>query len=175
MSGLVGFGGYCAALILASSQRYFEAKYPTKNQPDPIHVHIQYLNELPGGPITVKIQDLKLGSKQSVIQVELLKVGSLTVSVLSLVTMGNLSAKGHSIKTPVSELPDINECQRWVDGMFFHLQPTSSQYRAWTPKGGPSPLWSPAVGQNKRDMWVKIDDDGESMSVLHLGVLVDNV
>ncbi|CZR52539.1 uncharacterized protein PAC_02416 [Phialocephala subalpina] len=173
--GPVGFGGYCAALILASSQRYFATKYPTKNQPDPIHAHIQYLNELPGGPITIKIHDLKLGSKQSVIQVELLNTDSSSISVLSLITMGNLSGKGHSIETPLFEVPDINECQRWVDGLFFHLQPTSAQYRAWTPKGGPNPLWSPAVGRNKRDMWVKIDDEEEEMSLLHLGVLVDNV
>ena len=94
-----------------------------------------------------------------------------------IVTHGILSSgTGHSIETPLFKVPDREtECQRWTDAFFYHTNPTSAQYRSYTPKGGPNPLWSPSVGQNARDMWVKLDDENDKLSLAHLGVIVDLV
>ena len=42
-------------------------------------------------------------------------------------------------------------------------------------KGGPNPMWSPLVGKNKRDMWVKVDEEGKRIGMAHLGVIADFV
>jgi hypothetical protein len=141
-------------------------------------MHIQYLSPLPRGEYRIEIQDLKLGSKHSVIQVELRSSGpsSSGPSIIALITIGNLGAKGHSIMPPPIHLPDREkDCVRWTDATFFNLSPTSSKMRSYVPIGGPSPLWSPAVGQNKRDMWVKVDDDNDSFDFPHLGFIADMV
>ena len=59
--------------------------------------------------------------------------------------------------------------------MFFNLSPTSSKMRSYIPKGGSIPLWLPSVGQNKRDIWVKVDDENDSFDFPHLEFIVDMV
>lgn len=143
-----------------------------------VHIHIQYLSPLPQGAFSLSITDIKLGKKHSVIQVELRpsKAPSAGLSIIAIVTLGNLSVKGHGIPAPAVQLPDREkDCIRWVDAMFFNLSPTSSKVRSYVPKGGLNPLWSPAVGQNKRDMWVKPDDDNDSFEFAHLGFIADLV
>ncbi|RFU34724.1 hypothetical protein B7463_g1663, partial [Scytalidium lignicola] len=171
--GLHAHGGYCAALIISTSQKYFK-KYAKKNQPDTIHLQIQYMDPLPQGLATIVINDLKIGSKHSVLQVELRDPKG-QICVIALVTQGNLSASGgHRIEIPAFNVPDrVKDCQRWVDGFFYHLSPTSSKCRTYTVKGGPNPLWSPSVGQNARDMWMKLDDDDDSFTTAHLGFIFD--
>jgi len=47
--------------------------------------------------------------------------------------------------------------------------------RSYVRKGGPTPLWSPDLGRNKRDMWVKVDDDNDSFDFPYLGFVIDMV
>jgi hypothetical protein len=137
---------------------------------------VQYLDPVLSGPATLTIHDLKIGKKHSVIQVEIKKPDSPKTCIIALVTHGNLSKGGNSIDTPPFQVQDRErECQRWADGFFFHVSPTSAQYRAYTPTGGPNPLWSPRVGRNARDMWVKLDDESDRLNCAHLGVIADLV
>ena len=97
-------------------------------------------------------------------------------SIIALITLGNLAAKGHSIIPPTVSLPDREkDCARWTDAVFFNLAPTSAKMRSYVRKGESTLLWSPAMGQNKRDMWVKLDDDNDNFDFSHLGFLVDMV
>lgn len=165
-------------MITSTSRKYSASKHSGLSQPDVVHMHIQYLSPLPHGPFRVNIQDQKLGSKHSVIQVELKssKPSTSGLSIIALVTLGNLATKGHSILALNISLPDREtDCVRWTDAKFFNSSPTSSKMRSFVRKGGPSPLWSPEVGQNKRDMWVKIDDDNDKFELSHLGFLADMV
>jgi hypothetical protein len=229
--GWVANGGYCCALIISTSKKYLEAKYPERKQPDPIHLHVQYVNSLgpsfhtspfmlsqylkiyeksrkntlhptysmekmltrrtsrylsplPAGSITLTITDLKLSSKHSVLQISLSspKSASAAPAIIALVTHGNLSPSSqdntNSINIDIDEenLPNREtECVRWTDAKFYTTNPTSVRYRSYSVKGGPNPLWSPVVGRNKRDMWVKVDEEGKSMGLAHLGVIADLV
>jgi hypothetical protein len=170
--GFVAHGGFSCAVIVSTSRKYSAAKHSGKNQPDVVQIHVQYLGPLPHGNFNVEILDLKLGNKHSVIQVVLKASNSQNPSIVTLVTLGSLAAKGHRIEPQAVTLPDReNDCMRWTDAMFFNLSPTSSKMRSYVPKGGPSPLWSPSVGQNKRDMWVKVDDENDSFDFPHLGFI----
>ena len=163
-------------MIVSTSRKYSASKYSAKNQPDVVQMHVQYLDPLPQGEFMVEIVDLKFGNKHSVIQLVLKSLTSQRPSIIALVTLGNLAAKGHSIEPSAVKLPDRErDCIRWTDAMFFNLNPTSTKMRSYVPKGGDSPLWSPSVGQNKRDMWVKVDDDKDSFDFPHLGFIVDMV
>jgi hypothetical protein len=122
------------------------------------------------------MQDLKLGGKHSIIQVTLKSSSSSGPAIIALITLGNLGAKGSSIPAPEMSFPDRErDCVRWADAMFYSLAPTSSKMRSYVRKGGPTPLWSPDLGQNKRDVWVKVDDDNDSFDFPHLGFVVDMV
>ncbi|KAH8804442.1 thioesterase-like superfamily-domain-containing protein [Xylogone sp. PMI_703] len=167
-------GGYCAALIISTCQNYFSKKYLEKNQPDTIHLQIQFLSPLLQGLINIVINDLKIGSKHSVLQAELRDSKGIPC-VIAFVTQGNLSASDdYTIEMPVSPVPDrVKDCQRWVDPVFFYHSPTSSKARSFTVKGGPNPLWSPSVGKNARDMWIKWDDENDSLTTAHLGFIFD--
>ena len=176
--GFVAHGGFCAAVIISTSRNYSVSKHPKLDQPDVVHMHIQYLSPLPHGEFRVEMQDLKLGSKHSVIQVALKSSSpsSPGPSSIALITLGNLGAKGHSIPAPDISFPDRErDCVRWADAMFFSLAPTSSKMRSYVRKGGPTPLWSPDLGRNKRDMWVKVDDDNDSFDFPYLGFVIDMV
>ncbi|KAH8800653.1 thioesterase-like superfamily-domain-containing protein [Xylogone sp. PMI_703] len=172
--GLVSLGGFCAALIISTSQKYSAKKFSEREQPAPIHMHIQYLEPLPHGPVNVLVHDIKSGTTHHVVEIELKQPNSLKSCVLSLVTLRRLSAVRHSIKTPPFPLPDReSECQRWTDSFFYNVNPTSSQFRTYVPKGGHSHMWSPAVGQNARDVWMKLDDEKDSLGLAHLGLIAD--
>jgi hypothetical protein len=165
-------------VIISTSTKYAATKHPSIDQPDVAHMHIQYFSPLLHGTFSVEIDDLKLGNKHSVIKVEQKSSTSPTARpcIIAIVTLGNLSTKGHSITPPAVQLPDRErDCIRWTEATFFNLAPTSSKMRSYVPKGGPNPLWSPAVGQNKRDMWVKPDDDTDAFGFPHLGFLADMV
>jgi hypothetical protein len=133
---------------------------------------VQYLGPLPHGNFNVEILDLKLGNKHSVIQVVLKASNSQNPSIVTLVPLGNLAAKGHSIEPQAVTLPDReNDCMRWTDAMFFNLSPTSSKMRSYVPKEDLVPYGR----QNKRDMWVKVDDENDSFDFPHLGFIADMV
>jgi hypothetical protein len=175
--GLVAHGGFICALIIETSKKYFFLKHGARKQPDPVHLHVQYLNPVPHGPINIALKDIKIGMNHSVIQVELNTPKSLNSSVLAIVTHGNLSVVGgHSISTPLLKLPDRQtECRRWSNAFFYHVNPTSAQFRGYTPGGDSTKFWSPAIGQNARDMWVKLDDEKDTLNSSHLGLLADLV
>ncbi|PGH14375.1 hypothetical protein AJ80_05965 [Polytolypa hystricis UAMH7299] len=170
-------GGWCTGLFLATSRKYFQTKHPDRSQNDPVHIHTQFLNPLTAGAIFVALRELKLGSRRSVIEITLQRSESSPIVAIALITMGDLSAKdmGPSIPTPPIKITDRRDCQRWTDALFYYTDPTSRECRTYTPKGGPSPLWSPVLGQHARDQWVKLDDEERQFDIPSVGFVVDMV
>ncbi|KAL2795511.1 thioesterase-like superfamily-domain-containing protein [Aspergillus keveii] len=196
-NGLSLHGGYLCSLLISGSREYARATgLVALNQPDPVSMHVQFLELVPQGPLHVRFTTLKSGSRSSVVQGEICSPQSTpttTVSTalgsssdnapvtkiytLALFTMGNLSDKtGISLELPRhTPLPSREkDCARWTDAFAFFASPPTAACRVYTPRGGPSPLWSPAVGRHKRDQWDKLDS-GENFRLEHLGLLADIV
>ncbi|KAL3455478.1 thioesterase-like superfamily-domain-containing protein [Aspergillus heterothallicus] len=179
-------GGYLCSLLISASREYARATGLVElNQPDPLSMHVQFLDLAPQGPLHVRFTTLKSGSRSSVVQGEICSAGEATKDgtstrkrtyTLAICTMGNLSDRtGISIDFPPHALPNREtDCARWTDAFAFYASPPTAACRVYTPKGGPNPLWSPAVGQHKRDQWDKLDN-GENFRLEHLGLLADIV
>ncbi|KAL2846462.1 thioesterase-like superfamily-domain-containing protein [Aspergillus pseudoustus] len=185
-NGLSLHGGYLCSLLISGSREYARATGLVElNQPDPLSMHVQFLDLAPQGPLHVRFTTLKSGSRSSVVQGEVCTAQSTTAGsdprkktyTLAICTMGNLNDKsGISLELPPhGPLPSREtDCVRWTDAFAFFTSPPTAACRVYTPKGGPTPLWSPAVGQNRRDQWGKLDN-GENFRLEHLGLLADIV
>lgn len=141
-------------------------------------MHVQFLQLAPGGQFHVLFKDIRLNPRHSIIQAEFLSpdLNVHTSYTLAICTMGDLNSNsGISIKLPPISTPNREEdCGRWTSGFFYHITPTSSFCRTYNPNDGPEIMWSPKVGQNKREQWSKLDS-GRNFTLEHLGALADLV
>jgi Thioesterase-like superfamily len=156
------------------------------NHPDPISVHVQFLDSVPPGSIQIRIDELRIGRRNSVLQLSILagKGDQPKTYLTAIATMGNfVSEKGPSHPTIPSISADLipdreKDCERWGDpslSQIFNGVTPASHTRYWTPKGGPSPLWSPRFGPSVRETWVKRDAENERWDTISLGYLCDMV
>lgn len=176
-TGLIVHGGFCASLTMATCQKYLSMKHPNTGQQDPLHLHVQYLGPIPHGQITVVVRELRVGKTHSVMQVDLCQPGSLEPCVTSLVTFGKLSLKGgRTIAAPALQLPDRKlDCARVTERLLVSLIPPTAKLRGWMVKGNDNILWSPAMGQNARGMWLRPDNEDDSLDFNFLGMIADLV
>jgi hypothetical protein len=120
-----------------------------------------------------------VGKRQAVVRVEVSAKGkeASPVCLVALLSQGNFATQaGPSIPTPPFLLPNrLAECQRWTDALFYRHNPPSTFIRTWTPTGGHNALWSPGLGQNARDQWVKLDKGETGFDIFSLAVICDLV
>lgn len=178
--GFQAYGGFCTALIVGGSSRYFALRYPESNQPHCVSLHIQFLKPLPCGPFKVSFDDIRNGSRFSVIEARICPMDSAFSSpyILSVITLGNLHRKtGPSISVQSTTIPNrLNDCVPWKHYYFDpNKNPPGARFEFLVPKGGPSLLWSPVRGQNARDQWAKVAGENESFNMEYLGLLADSV
>lgn len=69
-------GGHATSLIISTVRRYFVTKYPLRLQPDPLNVHILFVRTCPTEELKLVVTDLNIGSRFSVVQVEILAPGN---------------------------------------------------------------------------------------------------
>lgn len=171
-------GGYISSIFIAGSRKYFRSQRGNLNQPDPITMHVQFLQLVPQGSFHVVFEDLKLGHRQSTIQGKILSsdLNIHTIYALAIFTMGDLNSNvGISISLPPIPTPNRErDCTRWTSGFFYHINPPSSACRCYNPKDGPDIMWSPKLGRNKRDQWNKLDNE-DNIRLEHLGLIADLV
>ena len=173
-------GGYLCSVLISGSREYARStSLVDLNQPDPLSMHVQFLDLAPQGPLHVRFTTLKSSSRSSVVQGEICSAQSTAprkTYTLAICTMGNLNDKaGISLELPGHVLPSREtDCARLTDAFAFFTSPPTSACRVYTPRGGPTPLWSPTIGQQKRDQWAKLDN-GENFRLEELGLLADIV
>ncbi|KAK6828724.1 hypothetical protein RU639_003736 [Aspergillus parasiticus] len=178
--GLRVYGGFCTALIVSGSSKYFALRHPGSNQPHCVSLHVQFLKPLPCGPFKVSFDDIQKGSRFSVIQAKICPLDSAFSSpyILSVITLGNLHRKtGPSLSLQSKPIPNRqNDCVPWKHDYFDPSKnPPGARFEFLVPKDGPSLLWSPARGQNTRDQWAKVAGENESFNMEYLGLLADSV
>jgi hypothetical protein len=72
-------------------------------------------------------------------------------------------------------LPDRSQCDMLTSDLFTRLNPATGHVLTLTSRGGPSPWWSPVVGQNARDQWLRFRDEASGFDLLSLGYVADLV
>jgi acyl-coenzyme A thioesterase PaaI-like protein len=189
-------GGYLQALIFSTARTYFLTHHATRNQPDPITAHSQFLKQLWPGPVRLAVKAVNLGSRVSIIQIELSQSASHSVSqnskanaksqeyiigVIATVTQGNLAAeKGISLPTvPTLRKEDIpdreKDCEKYVvSSLIKRLAPGSYKLDGRVVKGRVEGTFSDYRGRSFREIWYTFAD-GSAWDVLSLGYLTDMV
>ncbi|KAE8412757.1 thioesterase-like superfamily-domain-containing protein [Aspergillus pseudocaelatus] len=178
--GLQAYGGFCTALIVSGGGKYFGSKHPRSNQAHCVSLHIQFLRPLPCGPFKISFEDIRKGSRFSVIEAKLCPRETAVSSpyILSIITLGNLHRRtGPSISLQPKPIPNrLKDCVPWKHDYFDpNINPPGARFKFLVPKGGPTPLWSPARGQNARDQWAKVAGENETFNMEYLGLLADSV
>ncbi|KAG0652497.1 hypothetical protein D0Z07_0658 [Hyphodiscus hymeniophilus] len=187
-------GGYLQALIFSTARAYFLTHHPARNQPDPISAHVQFLKQVWPGPVRLSVKPVNIGSRVSVIQIELSQSVSHSVSqnskshsqatdyitgVIAIVTQSNLATEsGLSLPTvptiPKSEIPDREkDCVDFIEDPFIKAAaPTSLKADIKVLPGGIDRTGSDHRGRSFRELWLKFAD-GTNWDVLSLGWLSD--
>ena len=193
-SSRAAHGGYLQALIFSTARTYFLAHHPTRNQPDPVATHTQFLKLVWSGPVRLSVKAINIGSRVSVIQIELSQSVEHSVSqnsrshpqsvkfitaVIATVTQGNLATeKGPTLPTvptiPREEIPDREkDCIEHVDPPYLQeLAPASTKVKSKCLPGGVEETFNNDRGRSCRELWSSIAD-GSNWDVLSLGYLTD--
>lgn len=174
-------GGFCAATMLATAQKYSEETRDGSSHStlDPLHIHIDYLIPAPQGSFHVMIKKLHSGNSSMTVQTEIVAPGTNGPAYcLAVIRLGKLQMPpgGKSIQPVIGALPNREkDCVRGSSGKYYYASPPTSSIRAYVPKDGPSHLWSPLFGgQCSRYQWAKLDDE-RLFQLEHILLLVDLV
>lgn len=189
-------GGYSQALIFSTARTYFLTHHPARNQPDPIAAHTQFLKLVWPGPVRLSVKPVNIGSRVSVVQIELSQSVSHSVAqnsrsdsqsieyitgVIATVTQGNLSTeKGPSLPTvptiPKEEIPDRErDCVDFVEDPFIEkVAPAAVKLNGKVVPGGIARTFNDHRGRCFREIWYTFAD-GTQWDVLSLGYLTDVV
>ena len=175
---------------------HFQTRHPTRNQPNTITAHSQFLKGILPGLVQLLVKDVSVGSRVSVVQVELSQVVPLSSSddskshskdvgtvtgLISTVTQGNLATEeGLSMvrgqTTSKDEIPDREkDCEVLVERPFtLKVVPVANKGVIMVPRGSVNGTCSDRQGRAFRDIWMSFKD-GTSWDVLSLAYLVDAV
>ncbi len=167
---------------MAAARQYSRSQFPEMIEHDPLSIYVEFLQTVPQGPFHVALKVLQRGVSQSTIQAEIIPADPRQTLIYSHATvrMGSLKERRPPIDGVIQQVkvsvPDrIKDCGRWVDAVFYYVNPPSAAVRCYTPNDGPNSLWSPAFGgRNFRYMWDKLDDGG-TFELEHLALITDLV
>ena len=103
-------GGYVGSIILQAIRTHFQEDHPKLNQPDVFTVHYRFLEASNAGPISIVIQDTKLGKNISTVHFTASQNNS--IKVVGYATQFNATARlntGFTYPTPplISPLPAL--------------------------------------------------------------------
>jgi hypothetical protein len=166
--------------LLTTARTYFVTKYPSRLQPDPINIHVQFILPVPIGPARLRVDEISIARRYSVIQITLqtqqLKSGTQNTCIIAIVTQGNLATEsGQTVPTPPlvprSVIPDRETaCEEWVQPEWLaRLLPVGAKMTTLLPKGGTNMRFPSRKGLNFREVWMKWTDEKERFDLISLG------
>jgi hypothetical protein len=161
----VANGGFSISLILRAARLHFFTTHASLKQPHTISIQSNLLRQVLAGPVTIKLEDVKLGAAISNIHASLLNQRGETCIVAYLV-QGNLKkndGEGLNLDTGVLQtLPPLppksdtatmlrDEDPNWVFGTEWndHRFAALRRNQQWYPRDGPA---APGYG----DRWVRL-------------------
>jgi acyl-CoA thioesterase len=156
---------------------HFNTSLAKQNQPHTIALHVEFLRRTQAGPVTFKVDDVKLGRQASIVHVHLSQDGR--DEVVGYVTNSNIDTEeGHSFETEYTLTParppvDLAQLEQGTDEhwfssgkMAFHEFRKASQKVIWHfPRNG-------HVSKNIRDEWLCFTD-GSHFTNTTLGFVAD--
>jgi len=186
-------GGYLQALIFSTAKTYFQTQHPARSQPDPITAYTQFIKRVWPGPVNLYIKPINIGSRVSVIQIELSQSTAhavpkpesqdteLIVGVIATVTQGNLATeKGLSLPTAPKlrkeDIPDrVKDCEDVeISPYIKEIAPGAYKLDGRVVPGGIEGTLSAYRGRNTREIWYTFAD-GSAFDVCSLGYVTDLV
>jgi hypothetical protein len=195
-------GGHATSLIFSAVRKYFTIKHPHRNQPDPLNIHVQFLRLLAPDDLRLVITELRLGTRCSVVNVDVLTPtrkpysdasrtweGSFIKCITAIVMQGNLSTEvGVTLPSapaiPPSKIPDRKrEClEVKIDKVIKILSPVTGTAVMWAVPDANGNGWGMSEGGAGKKMvqghWITFADgvdEEKGFDVLSLGLLSDLV
>jgi hypothetical protein len=172
------------SLLFSTARTYFLSKYPSRPQPDPINIHVQFLLPVSVGVARLRVDEISIGKRYSTAQITVLKQkgSSCQPCVTAIITQGNLATEvGQTITTPPiipkKEIPDRETaCEEWIrPDWLAKLLPVSTKWRTSRPKGGKNNRFLSRKGLNVKETWMRWADEKGKLDIISLGTVCDNV
>ena len=174
-------GGYVGSIILQAIKKHFQDVHPKLQQPDTFTIQFRFLEASNSGPISISINDVKLGKNTSTIHFTASQ--NSTTKIVGYATQFNATARlntGFFFPTPplLSPLPraiDFTKLSSNTDPNWIvhstpyhpsHRTKSQTQCRYALPRLG---MPSPAVS----DGWIAPIQPGERFTNVSLGWLAD--
>ncbi|CRG91961.1 hypothetical protein PISL3812_09015 [Talaromyces islandicus] len=179
--GLHAHGGFTVSLIFATARAYFAAKFPDRPQPDPINVHVQFVQPAPRGRIVLSVVELSHAKRYSTVEVKVRDPAGKLCTAATLI-QGNLATEeGASIvvaptSVPRDQLPHRErDCDVFEHGpLLTKIMPVTAKMRVLKRKGAPTQFLSRNGMLNVKEKWVRWTDPNQKLDVISLGSVCDN-
>lgn len=164
-------------MIMEVVKTHFATSLAKQNQPHTIALHVEFLRRTEAGPVTFKVDDVKLGRQASIVHVHLSQDGR--DEVVGYVTNSNIDTEeGHSFETEYKLTParptvvlsklENGTDEHWYSPgqMPFHEFRKASQKVKWHfPRAG-------QPSKNVRDEWLCFSD-GSKFTNTSIGFVAD--
>ncbi|KAF2280860.1 uncharacterized protein EI97DRAFT_428954 [Westerdykella ornata] len=175
--GSVPNGGYVTGIIMEVVKTHFSTTLAKQNQPHTIALHVEFLRRTQKGPVTFKVEDVKLGRQTSIVHVHLSQEGR--EEVIAYVTNSNIDTEeGFSFDTEYKLTPppppvdlaklEQNKDEHWE----AHAKMPFSEFRKATQKV----VWhfprKGHVAKNTADEWLCFAD-GTSFTDTSIAFVAD--